>query len=114
MIDLKAWKSETHKKITGKGNERVIETINLLAKANKLQEVRLLLIPELSDYEEHIFELTHYLQKLPQSTLVKINAFRHHGVKQEAKKFKACSVEEYLSLEQKIKAHRSKILLSKL
>ena len=103
MIDLKAWNSETHKKITGKGNERVIETINLLAKANKLQEVRLLLIPELSDYQEHIFELTNYLEKLPQSTVVKINAFRHHGVRQEAKKFKECSVVEYLSLEQKIK-----------
>lgn len=84
MIDLKAWQKEVHQRLTGKYNHRVISSISLLANANKLAEVRLLCIPNVTDYEQHIDELANYLLSLKTPPLIRLNAFQHHGVIGEA------------------------------
>ena len=85
MVDLKAWQQETHNYITGRDNHRVFQSLTLLAQHEKLYEVRLLHIPSISDFDQEIDALSQYLNKLPETVRIKLNAFHHHGVTGEAK-----------------------------
>jgi len=91
MIDLKAWSDEYALRLTGKDNQRVFETIQLLANAGKLYELRLLYIPQQTDYQKHIDALAELLNSLPSTTRIKINAFQQHGVKNEAANWPAAT-----------------------
>lgn len=90
MVDLKAWQQETHNYITGRDNHRVFQSLSLLAQHNKLYEVRLLHIPGISDFDHEITALSHYLNQLPESVRIKLNAFHHHGVTGEAAHWPNC------------------------
>ena len=90
MVDLKAWQQETHNYITGRDNHRVFQSLTLLAQHNKLYEVRLLHIPSISDFDQEIDALSLYLNKLPETVRIKLNAFHHHGVTGEANHWPNC------------------------
>lgn len=45
MLDLKAWKSECHHRLTGRDNTHIKHSIRFLAAQGKLAELRLLVIP---------------------------------------------------------------------
>lgn len=91
MLDLKAWQQDTHQYITGRSNHRVFQSIQLIAQHSKLYEVRLLHIPEVTDFETEIDSLAGYLKQLPTETRIKLNAFQHHGVKGESLRWSICS-----------------------
>ncbi|MGF1684873.1 YjjW family glycine radical enzyme activase [Photobacterium minamisatsumaniensis] len=91
MIDLKAWQEETHRWITGRSHHRVIQSIEWLAQQDKLEEVRLLYIPNITDYASEIGEVSQFLQTLPKRTTIRLNAFQHHGVTGEALGWDICS-----------------------
>lgn len=87
MIDLKGWRDSVHHKLTGYGRERVLASLQLLAQAGKLAEVRLLLVPGRSDFldatgalEEALTTFLLSLGPVP----IRLNGFRHHGVRGEA------------------------------
>lgn len=80
-LDLKAWDDERHRKLTGSGNNVVMQSLDILAAANKLVEVRLLMIPGQTDFEEQLGPLSKKLRELPAETTIRINAFQHHGVR---------------------------------
>lgn len=90
MVDLKAWQQDTHRYITGRDNHAVFKSIQLLAKEQKLYEVRLLHIPSITDYEEEIDALATYLLLLSPNMRVKLNAFHHHGVVDDALNWPSC------------------------
>ncbi|EDP59887.1 pyruvate formate lyase activating enzyme [Vibrio sp. AND4] len=94
MIDLKSWQSETHHWLVGRDNHRVFQTIQHLAKAQKLYEVRLLHIPGKSDLDTEVAAVGRYLQGLPESVNIRLNAFQHHGVIGQALKWEKCSQDE--------------------
>ncbi|KJG20105.1 hypothetical protein UB37_15355 [Photobacterium iliopiscarium] len=80
MIDLKAWNNTTHRWLTGRDNDRVLASISWLSQHQKLYEVRLLQIPEITDYEQYIDDVAAYLTTLNNDVRIKLNAFQHHGV----------------------------------
>ena len=87
MIDLKGWHEPVHLALTGWGRERVLASLQLLAQAGKLAEVRLLLVPGRSDFldatgalEEALTTFLLSLGPVP----IRLNGFRHHGVRGEA------------------------------
>ncbi|MFQ2895711.1 YjjW family glycine radical enzyme activase [Aeromonas caviae] len=87
MIDLKGWHEPVHLALTGRGRERVQASLQLLAQAGKLAEVRLLLVPGRSDFldatgalEEALTTFLLSLGPVP----IRLNGFRHHGVRGEA------------------------------
>ncbi|MFQ2459515.1 YjjW family glycine radical enzyme activase [Aeromonas caviae] len=87
MIDLKGWREPVHLALTGRGRERVLASLQLLAQAGKLAEVRLLLVPGRSDFldatgalEEALTAFLLSLGPVP----IRLNGFRHHGVRGEA------------------------------
>ncbi len=87
MIDLKSWSEKTHVYLTGRSNQRIKESIKWLANNNLLTELRLLYIPEKTDYLENIELLSQFINSLGKSVLVRINAFHQHGVYGEASKW---------------------------
>lgn len=93
MLDLKAWDDQRHRFLTGRGNTRILNSIRFLASQNKLAEVRLLLIPEHSDYMQHIDELSAFLRELG-PVPVRINAFHHHGTYGEARTWRSAGKQE--------------------
>ena len=98
MVDLKAWQEETHQWLTGRSHHRVTRTIDKLALHDKLEEVRLLHIPGITDFEQEIDALAHFLGSLPERTKIRLNAFQHHGVVGEALAWKTCNQEQIESL----------------
>lgn len=93
MLDLKAWDAGRHQFLTGRGNGRIVESIRFLAGQKKLAELRLLLIPEYSDYLQHIDDLSAFLKGLG-AVPVRINAFHHHGTRGEARAWRAARRED--------------------
>ncbi|BDA12175.1 glycine radical enzyme activase [Aeromonas caviae] len=87
MIDLKGWGDSVHHKLTGYGRERVLASLRWLAAHDRLAEVRLLLVPGRSDFldatgalEEALTTFLLSLGPVP----IRLNGFRHHGVRGEA------------------------------
>lgn len=94
MIDLKAWDSNVHQRLTGRDNRRVITSLVLLAEAKKLHEVRLLIIPNHTDLIENIAPLAKFLKSLSPHLRIRINAFQHHGVKGQARHWRVAHKNE--------------------
>lgn len=105
MIDLKSWQQDTHRYITGRGNHRVISAIELLASQEKLHEVRLLHIPEISDFDSEVAAVASQLKALPKKVRIKLNAFQHHGVTGTALNWPACSEAQIELLATKLAQH---------
>ena len=87
MLDLKAWNNDRHRVLTGAGNSEVLQSLALLASAGKLLELRLLVIPEQTDFEENVDALAQLLGDLPVESVIRINAFQQHGVRGEARQW---------------------------
>ncbi|WP_423140408.1 YjjW family glycine radical enzyme activase [Proteus terrae] len=87
MIDLKSWNEDTHIYLTGRSSQRIKDSIKWLANNNLLTELRLLYIPEKTDYLENIELLSQFINSLGESVLVRINAFHQHGIYGEASKW---------------------------
>lgn len=87
MIDLKGWRDSVHLSLTGYGRERVLASLRLLASHGKLAELRLLHVPGRSDFldaegllDRGLADFLHQLGAVP----IRLNGFRHHGVRGEA------------------------------
>ncbi|WP_297481738.1 YjjW family glycine radical enzyme activase [uncultured Photobacterium sp.] len=91
MIDLKAWNNTTHRWLTGRDNDRVLASICWLSQHQKLYEIRLLQIPDVTDYELYIDDVAGYLATLGNDVRIKLNAFQHHGVTGESLNWTTCN-----------------------
>ncbi|NNN43501.1 MULTISPECIES: 4Fe-4S cluster-binding domain-containing protein [unclassified Vibrio] len=110
MIDLKAWHEACHFQLTGHSNLAVKRSLHFLAEHGKLSEVRLLLIPDKTDYDQYSDALAQYLNQLQQLQSAKgapfqlrINAFTNHGVSGVAKSWSAATTEQVNHLMAKLK-----------
>ncbi|OAT33150.1 YjjW family glycine radical enzyme activase [Proteus myxofaciens] len=106
MIDLKSWSEETHIYLTGRSNKRIKESIKWLANNNLLSELRLLLIPEKTDYLNNIEKLSEFINSLGESIPIRINAFHQHGVYGEAVNWLAASMIDIDILEEKLNKNK--------
>lgn len=97
MLDIKAFSAEEHKIVTGADNRTVLDNAVFLAEQGKLQEVRMVIVPELYDTKSSVRGIGNYLlpwyQKKPFD--MKIIAYRPMGVR-EAYSHYAVPDSEYL------------------
>ncbi|MBY6185647.1 YjjW family glycine radical enzyme activase [Marinobacter hydrocarbonoclasticus] len=84
MLDIKAMGAERHKALTGRDNSKVLASAQLLAEAGKLVEVRFLVIEGQNDMADELDGLAAFLSGLPNPPVLKLNGFRHHGVRPSA------------------------------
>ncbi|MFM4680556.1 YjjW family glycine radical enzyme activase [Aeromonas media] len=106
MIDLKGWRESVHHSLTGQGRERVLASLQLLARAGKLAEVRLLHVPGRTDFIDADGKLEAGLVSFLQSlgpVPIRLNGFRHHGVRGEALAWQEAAMDELDGLSNALK-----------
>ncbi len=101
MLDVKAWDPIVHKKLTGKENKNVKETLLYLAEIKKLTEVRVVILPGIVDAFAVINGIVEMLGKNQIKDLnLKLIRFRSFGVRGRFVDFPAPSIEVMRRLEQ--------------
>ncbi|MCF5764172.1 YjjW family glycine radical enzyme activase [Aeromonas veronii] len=107
MLDLKGWRDSVHHSLTGYGRERVLASLQLLARHGKLTELRLLHVPGKSDFLDKSGELdadlAAFLLRLG-PVPIRINGFRHHGVRGEASRWSEATRSELEWLANRLRA----------
>lgn len=105
MLDIKSWGNENHIMLTGSNNLKVKRSLSLLMEENKLTEIRLLVIPERSDYQQHIESLAKSLKLIPSSTNIRINAFHTHGVRGPASNWNGATRNDIEKFATQLRSH---------
>ncbi len=80
LVDLKAFDSNTHIKLTGKDNKQILRNITKIASKKLLQEVRTVLVEGFNDTEEEILKISNFLHKIGFDRPARLIPFRPHGV----------------------------------
>lgn len=83
MIDIKAFSSEDHIRITGQDNKEVLEHSRFLAEQGKLYEIRTVISPELFDARETVRQICEFFKDYNEKRSIryKLIAFRPMGVR---------------------------------
>ena len=81
MVDLKAGSPDLHRRLTGQGNEQVVESIRLLAQWGKLTEVRLLVIEGETDDETELVYWAEIVGSNAPDVPVRVMPFRRRGTR---------------------------------
>jgi len=84
MLDIKAFHGPAHRELTGKDNDRSLQSARILHAAGKLHELRFLLVPGKTDCDAELDGLVDFVRTLGTETRVRLNAFQHHGVRGDA------------------------------
>ena len=82
MLDVKAWEKEDHLRITGRDNGVVKQNLAYLAEADKIEELRFVLLDTL-DNEHTLREAAKVLGEKIHTTRAKLISYRHFGVRDE-------------------------------
>lgn len=72
IIDIKHMDCQSCEKLTGKSNRRALELIEYLNSINKDVWIRCVMVPSLTDNEEHIIKLSQYVKKFDNITRFEI------------------------------------------
>lgn len=85
MLDIKAFDSGEHRKVTGASNETVLANAVWLAERARLYEVRAVIVPDLYDTEQSIRSMGAFLAPYlsVHEFRVKVIAYRPMGVRRE-------------------------------
>ncbi|HGH3372037.1 TPA: YjjW family glycine radical enzyme activase [Kluyvera cryocrescens] len=103
MVDLKSWDNAHHLALTGKSNARIKQSIQWLAQQGMLSELRLLVIPEHTDYLQESVALSEFIAGLGEIP-VRLNAFHAHGVYGEAKTWRSAGPQDIEAVSQALQA----------
>ena len=80
LYDFKHVSSEEHRKLTGCGNERIIENLRRLSRTGKPIEIRMIMIPGLNMSENDLASAANILAKLPNITGIKLLPYHSFAV----------------------------------
>ncbi|MCD7806071.1 MAG: YjjW family glycine radical enzyme activase [Lachnospiraceae bacterium] len=85
MLDIKAFDSEEHKRVTGFDNAQVLQNAACLADTGKLAEIRTVMVPGLNNGEAIIQQIADFLKPHMDiaSLRYKLIAFRQNGVREQ-------------------------------
>ena len=94
MLDLKALDVDVHRELTGSSNAPVLASLDRLVRAQRLAEVRLLVVPGHNDTAEQLRRTGAYLASHAPGVPVKVIGFRPHGVRAAARAIPAPTDDE--------------------
>lgn len=97
MLDIKAFREEEHRKVTGASNKTVLKNAVYLAENKKLYEVRAVIVPDLYDTEESVRQMGAFLSPYLKikKFRIKLIAYRPMGVREEYSHYEVPG-EEYM------------------
>lgn len=84
IVDLKTFDSGVHRRLAGAGNDLTLSTIEELARAGKLDSVRVTVVPGWSDETEGAEKTARFLRSLDPGIPIRFQRFRPHGTRGEA------------------------------
>ena len=85
MIDLKAFTPSLHRTVTRSGNTAVLRSIRFLHPRGKLAEVRLLVIPGVTDEPAELMAYGQFLAGIDPGLRLRLMPFRHLGTRPPAR-----------------------------
>ncbi len=94
MVDLKAFDSDAHQRMTTRRNDRVLASIRYLSALGKLHEVRLMVVPGENDDSENMVATAAWLHDVDPDMRIKLIGYRPHGVRPEAADLRAATPED--------------------
>lgn len=94
MLDLKALDLGTHLELTGRSNFSVLRSLDRLAIAGKLAEVRLLVVPGRNDSEDVLRRTGEHIAARAPGVPVRVIGFRPHGVRAAARTIPEADADE--------------------
>jgi YjjW family glycine radical enzyme activase len=94
MIDLKAASDDLHHEITARSNVPVKESIRLLSERDRLEEVRLLVVPGVTDTEAELSAWTGFVAAVDPDVPVRVMGFRHQGTRERARGWPEATTED--------------------
>ena len=80
MLDVKAWNQEIFEALTGGDNSGVKRNLRFLADMDKLEEVRIVCLPQEVDTEDVLAGIQSVLGDKVETTQLRLIKFRSHGV----------------------------------
>lgn len=83
MIDIKAFDSDENKKLTGMDNQMVIKNVQELAKADKVFEIRTVVVPEVLNNEYTVDMASRMIAELNSDIQYKLIKYRPLGVRKD-------------------------------
>lgn len=83
MVDVKAYDDLDHIKLTGKSNQIVLKNLATIAAAEKLYEVRTVIVSDLLSNEVTVKAVSEFLASNSPRTRYKLIKYRPHGVRTE-------------------------------
>lgn len=83
MIDMKSFHEEEHKALTGVSNKLVLRSMNIMAEAGKLYEIRTVVIPDLLDNMRNVIGGAEFIVKFNPEIRYKLIKYRQHGVRED-------------------------------
>jgi pyruvate formate lyase activating enzyme len=104
MLDVKAWDSEDHRRVTGCNNDMVVKNLRYLASAGKLYEVRTVVVPGLFHVERTVEQVSREIVPYLgiRDIRYKLITYRPMGVRKELRnQLKAPSGEHMEELKRK-------------
>ena len=84
MVDLKAVDESVHRRLTGRGNEDVLNSIRFLSRSGKLHQVRQVIVPGVNDRTEDADKLAQTLRRIDPAVSLRLLRFRPQGTRGEA------------------------------
>jgi len=83
MIDMKSFHEEEHKALTGASNKRVLESMDMMAAAGKLYEIRTVIIPDVLNNMRNVIGGAEFITKHDSDIRYKLIKYRQHGVRKD-------------------------------
>lgn len=80
MFDIKAWDVHEHLKLTGVGNDKVIENFKYAMGIGKIFEVRTVIVPKILDNHQTVLEVSRLVASFEDKIRYKLIKFRNKGV----------------------------------
>ncbi len=105
MIDLKARDDDVHQLLTGRSNQRVLDSLRCLDELDRLAEIRLLVIPGLNDDPDMIARTARLIDELATEPPIRVIAFRHAGTRPIARRLREATTADIEAVVNGLVAH---------
>lgn len=80
ILDIKHLEEQAHKSLTGLGRHGFMEFLDAVRRHNKKLWIRHVVVPGITDSEEHIINLAHYIGTIPNVEKVELLPYHTHGI----------------------------------